>query len=225
MAEARERTLGWSNELRPLAPFDPDIAKAVDRCFNAYGSRKVERWELKTYADLFADFQRRPEYKYANAEDDGRGTTERRRVAPSRIDIIGKETIRYSRQDHIGGFEPAQFASEGSVEFLRCAARLYGVSGIAKACGRSHDTARRMLNREQPFSAEVSELIRQFVEKQKAQKQDDCALLGSAREACWREGVRGFAKRVGVHAGHLSETLGGKRRMTKRLREHLGHIA
>ncbi len=221
MTEARERTLGWSNELRPLAPFDPDIAKAVDRCFNAYGSRKVERWELKTYADLFADFHRRPEYKYDNAEDNARGKTERRRVAPSRIDIIGKETIRYSRQDHIGGFEPAQFASEGSVEFLRSAARRYGVGAVAKACGKSADTMRRMLNEEQPFSADLSELVRQFVEERKAQQREDDALLEFIRKASQREGLRAFARRINVLPSHLSETLGGKRPMTKALREQL----
>jgi len=221
MAEARERTLGWSNELRPLAPFDYDIAKAADRSFNAYGSRKVERWELKTYAELFAEFHRRPEYKYANAEGDDRGVTERRSIAPLRIDIIGKETIRYSRQDHIGGYEPAQFSSVGSVELLRSVVRHYGIGAVARGCNKSRDAIRRILNREQAFATPISDLVGQFISEQTVRAQEDAATLKSARAAVCLEGLRGFARRGDMHPGHITEVLTGGRGLTERVRLRL----
>ena len=230
MAQARENTLGWANELRPLAPFNNDISKAVDRCFNAYGARKVERWELKTYANLFADFHRRPEYKYAKAEDRERGATERRSVAPSRIDIIGKETIRYSREDHIGGFEPAQFSSTGSVEFLRAVVRRYRTGALARACSKSNDTIRRILNEEQNFSPNLSTRVRQFDEEEQQQEQnkqreqrqqEDEILLERAKLTVKREGLRHLARRLATHAGHLSEMIHGKREITKTVRQKL----
>lgn len=94
---------------------------------------------LKTYGDVFHGFHLRPEYKYANAEGTDRGETQRRHIAPSRIDIIGKESVRYARQDQLGVYEPAMLSSEGSVEMLRSAARLYGVRAIADYCGKSDD--------------------------------------------------------------------------------------
>jgi len=214
MAQARENTLGWANELRPLAPFESDIAKAVERCFNAYGGRKVERWELKTYADLFADFHRRPEYKYTNADDIACGETERRTIAPSRIDIIGKETLRYSREDSIGRHAPTEFVSEESGSFLRSTVARWGVKAVARGCGKSDDTIRRILNGEQWLSRGLADQLMVFRDAQEAREHSDAELMRAVGRAVKGIGLRPYARQRGVHPGHLYEMLVGRRIIT-----------
>jgi hypothetical protein len=84
--------------LKPIAPFDIDIARAAQNCFDREAGRPVSIKSLKSYREVLAQYHLRPEAKFLNGEYLGQGLTHRRHVEAVSIRHIAKEAIRWEER-------------------------------------------------------------------------------------------------------------------------------
>jgi hypothetical protein len=78
-------------ELKPIAPFDIDPARALSKVFDRLTGKPVRAEQLKTYAEALAQYHVSPEHKFENGDYLDRGRTERRHVVATAFVWIGKE--------------------------------------------------------------------------------------------------------------------------------------
>lgn len=77
--------------VHPIAPFDRDPAKAVEKAFDRDTGRPIDQSELRTYAEALALYHVSPEEKFENGGPADVGPTVRRHLLITRIGLIGKE--------------------------------------------------------------------------------------------------------------------------------------
>jgi hypothetical protein len=78
-------------DVKPIAPFDSDPARALPKVFCRVTGKAVRAAELMTYADVLAQYHVSPEHKFENGDHLDRGRTERRHVVATGQVWIGKE--------------------------------------------------------------------------------------------------------------------------------------
>lgn len=78
-------------KLAPIAPYDSDPARALSKVFDRVTGKAVSPEQLKTYAEVLAQYHLSCEDKFANGRFLDRGRTERRHVVATGFDWIGKE--------------------------------------------------------------------------------------------------------------------------------------
>jgi len=153
-------------KISPLAPFEKDISFAVARCFDRNTGRPVALSELKTYQEVLSTFHLRPQPKYTNGRYLDAGITGRRRIKPSMIAIIGKETRRLSAEDPTlyEGFSPTAYGSVPSLSFVKAAvAKAGGIRPLARAVGESQSHLTRVLNADRPVTAALVDKVRRYI--------------------------------------------------------------
>lgn len=79
---------------RPIAPFDNDPVKALASAFDRATGEPLNPEQLKTYAEMLAQYHISPESKFENGQFLDRGHTERRHVVATSLVLIGKEANR-----------------------------------------------------------------------------------------------------------------------------------
>ncbi|MFN0303063.1 MAG: hypothetical protein ACKVQU_22215 [Burkholderiales bacterium] len=80
--------------LAPIAPYDSDPARALSNVFDRETGKPVRPDQLKTYAEVLAQYHLSCEGKFANGQFLDRGRTERRHVVATSLNWIGKEANR-----------------------------------------------------------------------------------------------------------------------------------
>jgi hypothetical protein len=75
----------------PIAPYDSDPARALSKVFDRVTGKAVRPEQLKTYAEVLAQYHLSCEEKFANGRFLDRGRTERRHVVATGFAWIGKE--------------------------------------------------------------------------------------------------------------------------------------
>jgi len=80
--------------LTPIAPYDRDPACALSKVFDRDTDRQICREDLKTYAEVLAQYHLSCEDKFENGQFLNRGRTERRHVVATEFAWIGKEANR-----------------------------------------------------------------------------------------------------------------------------------
>jgi len=83
-----------TDEFAPIAPYDSDPARAVTKVFDRLTGRAVSAEDLKTYAEVLAQYHLSCEDKFENGQFLDRGRTERRHVVATGFCWIGKEANR-----------------------------------------------------------------------------------------------------------------------------------
>jgi hypothetical protein len=78
-------------ELKPIAPFDSDPARALTKVFDRLTGETIRAELLKTYADVLAQYHLSPECKFDNGNHLDRGRTGRWHVVATGFVWIGKE--------------------------------------------------------------------------------------------------------------------------------------
>ena len=76
---------------KPIAPFDTDPEKAVDKCFDRVTGEPIYQGQLKTYAEALFNYHLSSEDKFENGGFLNQGTTRRRHVMADGYVLIGKE--------------------------------------------------------------------------------------------------------------------------------------
>jgi hypothetical protein len=82
------------DDLAPIAPYDTDPHRAVGRVFDRVTGKPIRPEQLKTYAEVLAQYHLSCEDKFANGQFLDRGRTERRHVVATGFVWIGKEANR-----------------------------------------------------------------------------------------------------------------------------------
>jgi hypothetical protein len=80
--------------LTPIAPGDSDPARALSKVFDRVTGKPVGPVQLKTYAEVLAQYHLSCEDKFENGQFLDRGRTERRHVVATGVAWIGKEANR-----------------------------------------------------------------------------------------------------------------------------------
>ena len=92
--------------IKPIAPFNRDVAQAAHNAFDRETGKAVAPALLITYAEALTQYHLRPEAKFLNGEYVDRGLTERRHIIAAQILHIGKESNkweeRYADTDEAG---------------------------------------------------------------------------------------------------------------------------
>jgi hypothetical protein len=96
LGDARARSKRRS--VKPVAPFDRSLAKAVANCFDRETGRHVPKSMLKTYRQSISAYHLHPESKFHNGDYLDRGTTRRRHVYAANVRNIGKEANEWEAQ-------------------------------------------------------------------------------------------------------------------------------
>lgn len=100
--------------VRPIAPFDKSLTLAVEHAFDRESGASVPVGGLQTFSGKLAQYHLQPESKFSNGDYIDRGTTRRRHIRVSGVELIGKEANRWEEQDHLGIFDDAE-VTYGSV--------------------------------------------------------------------------------------------------------------
>jgi hypothetical protein len=77
--------------LAPIAPYDSDPARALSKVFDRLTGKPIHPEQLKTYAEVLAQYHLSPELKFENGDFRDRGRTERQHVVAAGFVWIGKE--------------------------------------------------------------------------------------------------------------------------------------
>jgi hypothetical protein len=78
----------------PIAPYGTDPERAAEKAFDRVTGKAVRAEQLKTYAEVLAQYHMSCEDKFANGQFLDRGRTERRHVVATGFAWIGKEANR-----------------------------------------------------------------------------------------------------------------------------------
>ena len=91
---------------KPIAPFDTDPEKAVEKCFDRVTGEPIYQGQLKTYAEALFNYHLSSEDKFENGGFLNQGTTRRRDVMAESFVLIGKEANKIGES---GEEEPGSF--------------------------------------------------------------------------------------------------------------------
>jgi len=140
------------NTLKPIAPFNSDIAQASENCFDRETGELIQEDLLKTYRTALAQYHLSPESKFLNGEPNNQGPTQRRYVEAIAIHHIGKEATRWDQQQHLG-LDEGQQNDYGAgpcglkqfVTLLKAASKKHGQRKLADRLGISRMTLAKLL--------------------------------------------------------------------------------
>jgi hypothetical protein len=120
--------------IRPVAPYHKDLAVAVKHAFDRETGDPVPEHQLQTFAQRLAQYHLHPESKFLNGDYLDRGTTIRRHVVVTGIELIGKEANRWEEQEYLGRSEDAEitFGTPGN----RNSELVHSIRELAKRMGQ-----------------------------------------------------------------------------------------
>ena len=163
---SRAKPIKWP---KPVAPYDTDPAKAAENCFDRDTGIAIPAGALKTYGTALAQYHLRPEHKFRNGDYTDRGKTERRRVEPSAIRQIGKESNRWEEQFYLGGddgpeidYGSAPSEPKPMIVWLREQIAAIGQRRAAKKSGLARRTIERLMQGKKVRDATIARILRTF---------------------------------------------------------------
>jgi hypothetical protein len=158
-------------QLRPIAPFDRNTRKALERAFDRVTGAPIRIGQLKSYRQELAQYHLHPESKFLNADYIDRGLTRRRHVHVQAIRYIGKEANHWEPQFYLGYDEEEQIdyglAPEGSWQLLRTLRSEIKAAGgqrrLARESGVSRQTISRLMSGKKIRSGIVAKIRRALI--------------------------------------------------------------
>jgi hypothetical protein len=137
---------------KPIAPYNTDIKRATQNCFDRETGKPISSKSLKTYREALAQYHLSPESKFLNGDYLDQKPTIRRYVEATSVHHIGKEANRWEEQFYLGFDEEEQIAygvtpeeSERFFDKLRTEIETAGQRNIAREGGISRRTLSRFM--------------------------------------------------------------------------------
>ena len=224
------------DEMRPVAPFEKDSEKALERIFdrNSETSKPVSRGLLRTLADVLRDYHRQPEYKFLGGEWNEQGVLRRRHVFVDTIEDIGKESdgweedeARAEDEATVLTYPSSSFDRKRMVALIKSVVKqklkreLMREAGIAMrtidAVRDGQDVADEDLKR----MAAAAERIENRKKKREEQQAGAVAWLKAKREEI---GLTALATMLGVDAANLGKVIEGKRNPSRMLLSNIASL-
>lgn len=139
-------------EIKPIAPYDQDLKKAVARCMDRETGLAAPAGSLKSYKEALASYHLHPETKFLNGDFLDRGVTQRRHVHASAVRNIGKEANELEAQFYLGFDEEEQIdygtgprSAKALLDELRAAIAAVGQRRLSRESGVSRRTIERVV--------------------------------------------------------------------------------
>ena len=141
-----------ASDVFPVAPFYRDLKIAISKAFDRVTNAPIDAALLETYAEALSEYPFRSENKFSNGEYKNFGTTERRHIFATDINLIGKEADHWEQEYYLGirngdvtvtyGGDPV----EGSRAYvlLRNAIAAFGKFAVHKATGIARATLAKL---------------------------------------------------------------------------------
>jgi hypothetical protein len=156
-----------ANTCKPVAPYDKDLARAVERAFDRDTRLPVPVTALKSYREVITGYHMHPESKFRNGELLDRGTTKRRYVHAVAFQNIGKEANEWEEQFYLGYDEEEQIdyglGPKSKKDFLASLQNAIDETGqrvVACRSGVSRRTIARLMEGHLPRGKVVAKIIR-----------------------------------------------------------------
>jgi hypothetical protein len=138
-------------DAKPIAAFSGNIPHAAKGAFDRETGKPIPVSELKTNAEVLAQYHLRPEAKFLNGDFCDRGRTKRRHVTATRIVHIGKEANKWEEQHFVGADDEVEieYGSDedpGALDAeVRKLCETIGQRSVARRFGLSRTALRRAL--------------------------------------------------------------------------------
>jgi DNA polymerase family B len=97
-----KKELGGDNPPRASAPFNRDLTKALNNCFDRETGNRIPEEQLKTVRESLVRFHLHPESKFLHGNYLDCGFTQRRQLNVTAVEHIGKESNRWEEQFRLG---------------------------------------------------------------------------------------------------------------------------
>jgi hypothetical protein len=184
----------------PVAPFDKDVKKAANKCFDRVTGKPVPKSLLATYREALADYHLHAEAKFLNGEPFDRGRTIRQPVRATGIELIGKEANRWEEQFYLGEDEDAQIsygllpASDDFHQRLGGFIKRFGLARVAEVAGVSRPPVTKLFK----TKAAPTKRMRQRLEEALTVLEAEEVKNGLANRSHWkrRRKQKRLARRV-----------------------------
>lgn len=152
---------------RAVAPFDRDLAIAVEHCFDRETGEPVRPEVLKTYRQALGQYHLHPEAKFEGGDYTDAGVLQRRHITVAYVEHIGKEANRWEEQFHLGEDPHAQIVYGQSgrqqkrlARQVSEAIRRRGVRRVARESGLSVGLVSGIAQGRRPISARTMSRFR-----------------------------------------------------------------
>jgi transcriptional regulator with XRE-family HTH domain len=209
-----------------VAPYDRDLARALEKCFDRETSKSISIDRLESYRAVLAQYHMRPEYKFDNADFTDAGLTVRRYVVSTAIEHIGKEANRWEEQYYLGHEREARIiygtspdAFQLTLDSVILESQNHGLRKLAEASGLSvGEISTLRTGRGRPSLETLMKLIAgiEIVRSEKSEFDHQArTIIAAVRQRCQQISVREFARLAGIDNGNLIKVLNGSRRPTR----------
>lgn len=222
----KDHTREWDQKLedmRPVAPYEKDVDKALRRVFNR-GSDSLEampkKW-LRTVADVLRDYHRQPESKFLGGGWNEEGILRRRHVFAATIEDIGKETdgweedeARTEDQDTVLTYPSSLLDRDRMIERIKSVGKRE-LMREARIAMRTIDAVweeREVADDDLKRMAEAGERI---VGRQKARDADAARAVEWLKAKRDNMGLVALAKMLGFDPANLTKVIEGKRKLPR----------
>lgn len=203
----------------PIAPFDQTAELAVRKAFDRVTGEPISPEFLQTYAEALAGYHLSPESKFRSGEAFDAGRTERRHIAATGLEFIGKEADRFE-EAFLAGMADDLTVRYGSAppslsslqEAVTEAAQSFGDAAVGRAIGLPRSTVAKLRAdrlrwiRQQPPGIREGLKALQTMADEAAARED--ATVAKFRDAIRRHGsLRAAARALGVDPSNMSKRL------------------
>jgi hypothetical protein len=212
-------------DMRPVAPYEKDIDKALRRVFDRSSDRLEavpEKW-LRTVADVLRDYHRQPEYKFLGGGWNEEGILRRRHIFADTIEDIGKETEGWEEDEaRTEGQDTILIYRLSSLDLERMIDRIKSVGKRellrkARIAMRTIDAARAGQDVADEDLKRMADAAERIGERRKA-RDDSVAEAVSWLKAQREEiGLAELAKLLEVDVANLAKVIEGKRKPSRAL--------
>ena len=205
----------------PVAPFDKDVKKAANKCFDRVTGKPVPKNLLSTYREALCDYHLHAEAKFLNGDRFDRGRTQRQPVRATAIELIGKEANRWEEQFFLGENEEAQIvyglvpASDDFHDRLARFIGCFGLSQVAEWAGVSRPSLTKLFktkaaptNRMREKLEAAFAILEGREAKERARQEE---VLKGLKQRAAEVGQKQLAAELGVDRGNLSAMLAGRK--------------
>jgi hypothetical protein len=205
----------------PIAPFDKDVTRAANKCFDRVTGKPVPKTLLATYREVLSDYHLHAEAKFLNGEPFDRGRTQRQPVRATAIELIGKEANRWEEQFYLGEDEDAQIScgllpsSDTFHDRLGRFIRKFGLARVAEVAGVSRPPLTKLFKTKGTPTKRMREKLEEAftvldgMEAKEREKQEKT--LERLKQRVAEVGQKQLAAELGVDRGNLSAMLAGRR--------------
>jgi hypothetical protein len=231
----RRKRRGQQYEIiRPVAPFDKDLPKALSQAFDRDYGTSISVEQLATYREQLAQYHLQPESKFLNADYVDRGTTIRRHVIVTDVELIGKEANRWEEQEALGLMEDAETsygmvgASNAALAHeIRNLTDVFGQRDLADRIGWSRSRLATLIKGDAiKLSRTEIDRLRHNSSELRAEADELAGVREEARlrlaELVRNIGLRPAARQLNVNPSNLSKMIDGERSVSGPVFESLG---